>query len=255
MLIAYAVSAVTMESYASEPTSQPVVLPYQTARSRMEFLGSNPLDLPLHTPDMVPVTYAVLATEPVATVEPPEPTDEIAYGEVVELPSTLDDMYNLDLTESSGIPQEFWESWLPDAYKPIASSLEDFDSDGINAAWVVAVIVTECGRTANTVGSYNYFNFTVDTLSYSNFSSPEECMEYARSWIKQSFLNRDWHKTRPAGYCQLTEDSMITIERVNEHYAINSDGSVNWRWSQVVADVMVEVYNDYYNWRMNGNGI
>lgn len=252
MLIAYAVSAVTMNSYASEPTSQPVILEYQTARSRMEFPELNPLDLPLHKPSPLLTNYAALTVQP---VEPIEPTDDIAYGEVVELPSTLDDMYAMDLTTSSEIPVEFWDYWLPDAYKSIAPYLEDFDSDGMNAAWVVAVIITECGRTANTVGSYNYFNFTVDTLTYTNFSSPGDCMEYARSWIKQSFLNRDWHKTRPAGYCQLTEDGVFTIERVNEHYAINPDGSVNWRWSEVVADVMQEIYNDYYNWRMDGNGI
>lgn len=264
MLIAYAVSAVTMNSYASEPSSQPEPLVYQTARSQFEYLDFDQLNTRLRKSDAliaeVPVASVKLVTEEVEQVEsepvkPIEPADKIAHGEVVKLPSTLNDMYALDLTSNSEIPVEFWNHWLPDVYKSIAPSLVDFDSDGINAAWVVAVIITECGRTAKTVGSYNYFNFTVDTLTYANFSSPEDCMAYARSWIKRSFLNHEWHKTRPAGYCKLHEDGVFTIERVNEHYAINPDGSVNWKWSQIVANVMLEIYTDYYNWRMDGNGI
>lgn len=165
-----------------------------------------------------------------------------------ELPITYDDMLALDLEQPSGIDPAFWDSWISDAYKEIIPSLADFEDSGINAAWVVAVIYAECGRNAHVVGSNNIFNFTVDTKSYTNFSSMTDCMEFAREWMLESYFNREWHKTRPAGYCKLSEGSPITIERVNEHYAINPDGSVNWQWSRVVAEVMVEIYESYSTW-------
>ena len=174
--------------------------------------------------------------------------EEISEATEAELPSTYEDMLRLDLEQPSGIDPEFWNSWISDSYSSIVPSLADFEESGINAAWVVAVIYAECGRTARVVGSNNIFNFTVDTRSYTNFSSMPDCMEYAREWMLQSYFNREWHETRPAGYCQLTDDSPVTIERVNEHYAINPDGSVNWRWSEVVAEVMVEIYESYSNW-------
>lgn len=188
--------------------------------------------------------YTALPSELVVSLE------ETSEATEVELPSTYEDMLRLDLAQPSGIDPEFWDSWISDSYSSIVPSLADFEESGINAAWVVAVIYAECGRTARVVGSNNIFNFTVDTRSYTNFSSMPDCMEYAREWMLQSYFNREWHETRPAGYCQLTDDSPVTIERVNEHYAINPDGSVNWHWSEVVAEVMVEIYESYSNWLM-----
>lgn len=186
--------------------------------------------------------YTALPSELVVRLE------ETSEATVVALPSTYEDMLRLDLAQPSRIDPAFWDSWIPDSYSSIVPSLADFEESGINAAWVVAVIYAECGRTARVVGSNNIFNFTVDTRSYTNFSSMPDCMEYAREWMLKSYFNREWHETRPAGYCHLTDDSPITIERVNEHYAINPDGSVNWHWSEVVAEVMVEIYGSYSNW-------
>lgn len=186
--------------------------------------------------------YTALPSELVVRLE------ETSEANGVELPSTYGDMLRLDLAQPSGIDPEFWYSWIPDSYSSIVPSLADFEESGINAAWVVAVIYAECGRTARVVGSNNIFNFTVDTRSYTNFSSMPDCMEYAREWMLKSYFNREWHEKRPAGYCHLTDDSPVTIERVNEHYAINPDGSVNWHWSEVVAEVMVEIYESYSNW-------
>lgn len=207
--------------------------------------------LPLVEPieDSPVVEAALLSPAPVSNETIPE-ENALMYEPPV-LPSTYEDMLTLDLTQPSTIPVEFWEYWLPNAYKPIAEELPLFDEEGINAAWVVSVIIAECGWDANVVGSYNYFNFTVDTLSYTDFNSPVGAMQYARSWFKQSFFNPEWHKTRPAGYCQWNEGDPLTIERVNEHYAINPDGSVNWNWTKVACEIMVKIYSDYSVWREN----
>ncbi len=174
-------------------------------------------------------------------------TDQLQARNVNQVPEeiTTDVMLHMDLASSSQIPEEFWNEWLSDAYKPIASELSKFDDAGINAAFVVAVMYTECGRTASTVGENNYFNFTVDTKKYTSFSTPQECMQYARDWMLKSYFNPEWHTTRPEGYCQWDFSEPLTIERINEHYAINSDGSVNWRWSAVVSEIMQSIYSSY----------
>lgn len=199
-------------------------------------ISDDPVDDPeLFSPE--PTDYAYVEEPNAVMYEPPV------------LPVTYEDMLNLDLTTSSTMPAEFWKYWLPTVYKPIANQLPLFDQEGINAAWVAAIMIAECGWDGNVVGSFNYFNFTVDTLSYTNFSSPAEAMQYARAWFQQSFFNRAWHTTRPAGYCQWHEGEPLTIERVNEHYAINPDGSVNWNWTKVASEIMVQIYSDYSAWK------
>lgn len=165
---------------------------------------------------------------------------------LAQLPSSYTDMFRLNLESSSGIEPEFWEYWLSSPYKELSSELQKFDEVGINAAFIVAVMYAECGRDAHVVGANNVFNFTVDMKAYSHFSSKTACLKYAREWFQKSFFNRDWHCTR--ANCQLSSHASITIERVNEHYAINSDGSVNWQWSSTVASVMTQIYSDYVMW-------
>ncbi len=171
---------------------------------------------------------------------------EIAFAHT-DVPVQITEEYimGLDLASPSGIPQEFWENWLSDAYKPLASEIVEFDQKGINSAFIVAIMYTECGRSAKTVGKYNYFNFTTDARNYTSFDSPEACMHFAQDWMLSSYFSPEWHATRQEGYCHWDSSEPLTVERINEHYAINSDGTVNWHWSEVVSSIMHDIYCSY----------
>lgn len=154
---------------------------------------------------------------------------------------TQKEILNIDLRKPCGIPAEIYENFLPNCYHHLIPDLIQLDKNGINGAWVAAIIITEVGWDNRVMAPYNYFNWTNDTVTYHSFDSPHDCMMFAQESFQKRYFNPDWHKRR--NLCQLKPGAPITIERVNEHYAINADGTVNWKWSSVVSQLMTQLYN------------
>ncbi len=157
-------------------------------------------------------------------------------------PTTIEEVLAMDIAKSSDATTELYEMALPEAYHVLIPDLIEMDKAGINGIWVSAIIITEVGRESSLVGKNNYFNWTVDTITYSDFATPHDCMVYAQESFLTRYFNPDWHKDR--SYCQWEAGKPFTIERINEHYAINADLTVNWLWSQVVAELMLGMYQD-----------
>lgn len=153
------------------------------------------------------------------------------YGKLIV--SNYDKAASLDIRTES--------NWTLDDFKlvcknkeiqsllPVALRIEK--EAGVNALYLVSVAICETGWGKHMAGSYNYFNWS--SRGVQSFGSIDAFSDYSVDRYKSKY-------TKTSTYGGV---STITPRVVNKIYAINGDGSVNWRWSDHVCSMMVQLSN------------
>lgn len=227
VLLTLGVSVTDIANARAETTKAERTEEQQLARSKqVEVLGSTPV-----------TSLVDNVSEPVAL--------PINIVDIVELPASVHDAQFYDVRQPSYIPASYYYEVIPECYHPMIDVAVEADLNGLNSAFLFAIIITECGWSSQVVGQHNYFNWTVDTVDYQNFATPYDFMEYTQYRFGRDFLNYDWLRQRVNS--TIAADSPICIWHINEAFAIDPDGTTNRAWSPSVANLMYKFYKEYYS--------
>lgn len=140
---------------------------------------------------------------------------------------------NLDIRTKS--------NWTKDDFKLVCKnseiqSLIDVairmeEETGTNALYLVSVAICETGWGKHMAGNYNYFNWS--NKGVQSFSSIDDFADYSVDRYANKY-------TKTSTYGNVDK---IIPSVVNKIYAINSDGSINWNWSEHVCSMMAQLSN------------
>lgn len=157
------------------------------------------------------------------------------YGKLIV--SSYDTAASLDIrTESNWTLEDFQlvcRNKEIQSLLPVALRIEK--EAGVNALYLVSVAICETGWGKHMSGSYNYFNWS--SRGVQSFGSIDAFSDYSVDRYKSKY-------TKTSTYGGV---STITPRVVNKIYAINGDGSVNWRWSDHVCSMMAQLSNARQN--------
>lgn len=169
---------------------------------------------------------------------------------VEEYPSLAEfDAKTWQVNRSYNIPKEFYYDILPENMHCLVEGICNLEANQeISSMFLIAVAATEVGWDADFAGDYNWFNWTPDAKNYQNFSSTDECIVYTGERFEKCFFNPEWH----ALYGDEVDD-YFTIDEINSKYAINSDGTVNTYWGEVVGEIIGSFHEKYADWVINND--
>lgn len=159
---------------------------------------------------------------------------------------SYEDIYSVQVNKSYKIPKEFYYEVLPETMHPLVDSVCELeDTMEISSMYLFAVAATEVGWGTAFAEDNNWFNWTPNAEDYQYFSCASDCVDFTQKMYEIKFFNADWY----AGYGQ-TMDDYYTIQDINSRYALYSDGSVNWYWSDVVGEIMYSLNKKYQSWTL-----
>ena len=146
----------------------------------------------------------------------------------------------MDIRTASNWEASDFEAVVPNEVKdliPVAIRMEK--ELGISSLYLVCVGINETGWGKRMSGKHNFFNWTNDGINHFSFNSMDSFAEFSIKSYKASYLNPEFYTER-LGY---TPDK-ITMESVNVRYAVNMDGSVNWKWTATVSQLMKKLSDE-----------
>lgn len=136
-------------------------------------------------------------------------------------------------TVSNWTADDFYSILNSEMHSLVPVAIEMERQLGINAVYIIAVGANETGWGKYMAGNNNYFNWTNDGIDHFDFNSIEEFADFSIDTYRDYYVHEDFYNGK-LGFVP----SCITPEVVNTKYALNSDGTTNWQWSNTVCDIM-----------------
>lgn len=136
-------------------------------------------------------------------------------------------------TVSNWTADDFYSILNSEMHSLVPVAIEMEKQLGINAVYIIAVGANETGWGKYMAGNNNYFNWTNDGIDHFDFNSIEEFADFSIDTYRDYYVHEDFYSGK-LGFVP----SCITPEVVNTKYALNSDGTTNWQWSNTVCDIM-----------------
>lgn len=166
-----------------------------------------------------------------------------------EFPKTIEEIYDMDITEPCGLTKEQLENAMPDNMKCLSTAYISAEEYGVNAVYILAVSALESGWcTSNfSKNKNNLFGWKGEN-GYTSFSTKEECVLSVSKWISMYYL------TEPADCdCQLDECDVgcyyngKTVGSVTVRYCPVDGVNINKDYESVICEIMFTIYNNALN--------
>ena len=151
--------------------------------------------------------------------------------------SSMNEAYELDIrTPSNWEREDFIAIVNEELYPLVGKAIKMEKLTGINAVYLVAVgcIETDYGR--QLVGDYNYFNWSTDGVYHYDFENIDEFYKYSMYKYMSNYTKNDFYNTYEGLVGEYPE--VINIKVVNTAYAHYGNNRINWKWSEVLGEVM-----------------
>ena len=154
--------------------------------------------------------------------------------------SSKEEAMLLDIRHRSNwTAQDFYKIVNEEMYGLVDVAISLEEAVGVNAIYTVAVGAAETGWGKHMAGRYNYFNWTNDAINHFNFETLSEFEQFSISAYSKNYIHESFYASK-LGFTPMG----ITPEVVNVRYAINTNGTVNWNWSNKVCEIMNRLSDD-----------
>lgn len=153
------------------------------------------------------------------------------------LPSTINEVLELDLREPSGLTYEELENSLKGELRELAPAYYHIEKVyGINAVFKASQDAIESGW-----GEYCFKENNISGwFTHSSFSSKEECVLYTSKLFKDMYLTEPDYTNKNIGI----NFNGYTIPDISIKYNPIDGVNPNYDYSIAIAEIMLDIYSD-----------